>query len=141
MDRILLCVPVLFFIWLTYRVIHWRFRIHQFRKILPVKAAFVHPWFPVRALIPRRWQSYCPDWQIFRRLDADIMFLVCLFGVDVMYIADPDAAMEVLHNTKQFPKDVKPYSSSSCTMSTNGRATRYLWTQRPYNGGSGMEGS
>ena len=109
----LFVLPIL---WLIYRVLEWRLRIARFRRTMPIVFPLVfEPFFIVRRFIPKKWQKFYPDWQfqdrkIFKEsVGCDIIPMICLFGNDMIYIADADAVVEIATNVNRFPKDLKLY--------------------------------
>jgi hypothetical protein len=103
-------------IWLLYRIVLWRIRIDRMRRIMPVVPIIVQPYSLVRLLIPKRWQKYHSNWQFQERMNydnlgTDIVPLICLFGNDIVYVADANAVVEMSTNTTRYPKDLKLYGN------------------------------
>jgi hypothetical protein len=84
-----------------------------------VNLSLCHPWGLFRLLTPSRYQTYHTDWQfqgikgVSRYSDSRIMRLVSLFGVDAVYVANPEAIVEIATNPTRYPKAVELYGNSS----------------------------
>lgn len=84
---------------------------------MPVVPVLITPYALVRRLLPKKWQTYHADWQFqerktFDNLSTDIIPLVCLFGIDLVYVSDADAIVEMAMNIQNYPKDLRLYRKS-----------------------------
>ena len=103
-------------IYLLLRIIYWLLRITRIRQSTYVHPAVCHPWALVRFLLPRRYQSLHSDWQLQRRKytwysDSRVMRIVSLFGLDTVYVANPEAILEISTNPARYPKAVELYGT------------------------------
>ena len=104
--------------WLTFRIIAWRLRVTRIRRTMPVIPTLFDPYQLVRMFIPKRLQRYHSDWQFqqrkqFNDLGTGLVPLIPLFGLDVLYVSDADAILEMATNPNRFRKDLKLYSLGS----------------------------
>ena len=114
-SLVILSIAAALFVWLLYRVVIWRLRVARVGRTMPVVPVLCEPYTLLRHFIPTKWQTYHADWQFqgrkaYDNLGTDIVPLICLFGKDLVYIADADAVIEIATNVTRFPKDLKLYS-------------------------------
>jgi hypothetical protein len=100
---------------LIYRFIHWRIRISRYRRTMDAVPVIVHPWALIRRFIPSQWQTFNHDWnfrlrrEYTRLFDGDIVVFAALFGLDVVFVANAEAIVEIATNPTKYPKDTKLY--------------------------------
>ena len=121
LGRVLISSLLGFSVWFLWRIVRWRIRIARVGKTMPVIPVLIHPFSTVRRLIPEGWQQYHYNWQFRRRREYDslgtnMIPLISLFGLDSVYISDPDVVAEISasQNATRFPKDVKLYGKHPC---------------------------
>jgi len=112
-----LTLLLLFLIFLTYRIIQWRQRLSRIRKTLPAIPVLYQVGSVGRIFFPVRWQKWHNDWQFQNRhkfddLGCNITPFVSLFGLDSVYISNPDAIIEIATSTTRFVKAIELYGIS-----------------------------
>ena len=115
MDLLLLC-SLFPLIALFIRVLKWRIRIARVRRTTRVVPVLLPSWSILRAIWPRKYQTYHNDWQFQLRKHygsdgRNILALISLFGDDAFFVANADAIVEISSNPSRFPKDAKLYGN------------------------------
>jgi hypothetical protein len=85
---------------------------------MPVVPLIIQPFAIIRHFLPQRFQTYHPHWLVQDvkcrvKFETDILPMICLFGRDVYFVANPEAISEVSGNVARFPKDLEQYRTNA----------------------------
>jgi hypothetical protein len=131
MNHLIIAAALLYLLFLCYWVVQWRIRLARVRKTMPAIALIFGPYWTPRRFIPKKYQTFYPDWHFESRgkynFGTGIIPLISLFGGDAIYVSDADGIVELSTDTVRFPKDPQTYRKSFVEAFSDFRDPWYFW--------------